>query len=154
MKRTASALLVTASTVAASAQQAPQDLLAALHHRARPLLIFAAPGDARADDQYMAVQQHTDASKERQVHVILVSNAPVSQVYDAGPGPATSVATPTEQDALRKRFHVASGTFAVILVGKDGGEKLRATEPIPWEALKSTIDSMPMRQQEMRKPAQ
>ena len=148
MKKSASALLVTTS-VAVVAQQAPQDLLASLHHRARPVLIFSGPSDARVNEQYTTLQRHTDASHERQMHVILISATPVGQVHDGGAGPDTSVATPAEHIALRKRFHVAPDAFAVILIGKDGGEKLRSDKPVPWETLQSTIDAMPMRQQEM-----
>jgi hypothetical protein len=112
-------------------------------------LIFAGPGDARAAEQYLAVQQHADASKDRQVHVILLTAVPIAHTQD-GAGPPTSMATPAEQDALRKRFHVRPDAFAVILVGKDGGEKMRSDKPIPWETLEATIDAMPMRQTEMR----
>ena len=152
MRKSASALLVSASAVAAAAggQHAPQDLLASLHHRARPVLIFGGPGDARVNDQYTALQQHAEGSDERQMHVILLSAAAAGTVHDGAASPATSVATPAEQQALRKRFHVADGAFAVILVGKDGGEKLRSDKPIPWQVLQSTIDAMPMRQGEMR----
>ena len=40
--------------------------------------------------------------------------------------------------------------FEAVLVGKDGGEKLRSPEPLTPERLFETIDAMPMRQQEMR----
>jgi len=39
--------------------------------------------------------------------------------------------------------------FTVILVGKDGGDKLRVTSPISLKRLFSTIDEMPMRRTEM-----
>ena len=150
MKTSASTLLVSATAVAVTAQQAPQDLLTTLHHLARPVLIFAGPGDARAPEQYKALQQHGEASKERQVHVILLAGSPVSRIPEGNAGPVTSIASPAEQLALRKRFHVKEDAFAVILVGKDGGEKMRSDKPIPWETLESTIDAMPMRQTEIR----
>lgn len=40
--------------------------------------------------------------------------------------------------------------FTVILVGKDGGEKLRTHEVLSLQKLYGTIDAMPMRQQEMK----
>jgi hypothetical protein len=148
MKTSAAAVLMTASAVASSAQQASPDLLADLHHRARPFLIFAGAGDARVAEQFTALRQHAAESNDRQLHVILLSDTPLP--HDDGSGPEISVATAAEQLALRKRFHVAPGTFAVVLVGKDGGEKLRSDRPISWERLQSTIDAMPMRQQESR----
>ncbi|WP_115719813.1 DUF4174 domain-containing protein [Gallaecimonas mangrovi] len=39
--------------------------------------------------------------------------------------------------------------FEVILVGKDGGIKLRQTRPLTPDALFATIDRMPMRRAEM-----
>jgi hypothetical protein len=39
--------------------------------------------------------------------------------------------------------------YTVILVGKDGGDKMRATSPVTLKTLFSTIDEMPMRQVEM-----
>ena len=52
---------------------------------------------------------------------------------------------------LRRRFDVPEGEFRAILVGKDGGPKLRSASPIGSEKLFDTIDAMPMRQDEARK---
>ena len=53
---------------------------------------------------------------------------------------------------LRRRFG-GHGSFVAILVGKDGGEKLRSSAPLGRDALFPVIDAMPMRQQEMtRRP--
>ena len=41
--------------------------------------------------------------------------------------------------------------FTIILVGKDGGDKLRSTSPLTLQKLYSTIDAMPMRQSEMKR---
>ena len=43
--------------------------------------------------------------------------------------------------------------FTVILVGKDGGEKYRSDQPLSQKKLYAIIDAMPMRREEMRKPA-
>ena len=40
--------------------------------------------------------------------------------------------------------------FEIILIGKDGGVKLRSKTPISVEELHSLIDAMPMRRREMR----
>lgn len=52
---------------------------------------------------------------------------------------------------LTQPLGVAPGGFAVVLIGKDGGVKTRATQPLPPARLFATIDAMPMRQQEMRR---
>ena len=54
-----------------------------------------------------------------------------------------------ESAAARSRFRVEDGAFAAVLVGRDGGEKFRSSEPVPAEKLFGLIDAMPMRQREM-----
>ena len=56
-----------------------------------------------------------------------------------------------ERLELRRRYHVEPDGFTVILVGKDGGEKLRWRRPPDAAELFELIDSMPMRQEEMRR---
>ncbi len=46
--------------------------------------------------------------------------------------------------ALRRKYRLPV-TFTAILIGKDGGEKLRSAKPFPAAALEATIDAMPMR---------
>ena len=46
--------------------------------------------------------------------------------------------------ALRRKYRLPA-TFTAILIGKDGGEKLRSARPFPAAALEATIDAMPMR---------
>ncbi len=46
--------------------------------------------------------------------------------------------------SLRRRYHLPT-SFTAILIGKDGGEKLRSAKPFPAAALETTIDAMPMR---------
>ena len=52
--------------------------------------------------------------------------------------------SPNENGTLRKQLNPKG--FEVVLVGKDGGMKLRETTPLSTEVLLSTIDRMPMRQ--------
>ncbi|TCP71140.1 DUF4174 domain-containing protein [Sphingomonas sp. PP-CE-1G-424] len=47
--------------------------------------------------------------------------------------------------ALRRKYHLPA-SFTAILIGKDGGEKLRSAKPFPAATLEATIDAMPMRQ--------
>ena len=50
---------------------------------------------------------------------------------------------------LRARFGVAPGTLAALLIGKDGGVKRRADEPLDPAAVYAQIDAMPMRRAEI-----
>ena len=52
--------------------------------------------------------------------------------------------------SLRKRSDISPKAFSLILVGKDGGIKLRKNDPVKLEEIFRLIDSMPMRQDEMR----
>ena len=51
---------------------------------------------------------------------------------------------------LTQRLGVATGTFTVVLLGKDGGVKCRENQPLPAAALFAAIEAMPMPQREMR----
>ncbi len=57
---------------------------------------------------------------------------------------------PPQTNTLTERYKVDPKNFTVILVGKDGGEKLRQEEPVTLDQLFGLIDQMPMRRREMR----
>ena len=53
---------------------------------------------------------------------------------------------------LRAKYRVSDDSYTIILIGKDGGEKLNRTNKIlTRKVLYQTIDSMPMRRAEMRR---
>ena len=58
---------------------------------------------------------------------------------------------PQTAQSLRERFEVSPGQFTVILVGKDGGTKMNRNEETQLVDIFGLIDSMPMRQDEMRR---
>ncbi|MEO1459849.1 MAG: DUF4174 domain-containing protein [Pseudomonadota bacterium] len=101
--------------------------LEAYRWSARPILVFAEPEDPRLDAQLDALDRARAALAERD-NVVIVDTA--------------------ERSALRRRF--APAGFTVILVGKDGGEKLRRRRVVKPAELNALIDTMPMRQNEMR----
>lgn len=51
---------------------------------------------------------------------------------------------------LYQKSEVEQGDFSLILIGKDGTEKLRSLRVLPTSKLFSRIDAMPMRQNEMQ----
>ena len=57
-------------------------------------------------------------------------------------------------DKLRREFRVSPGLLTVILVGKDGGVKLRQNQQVNLKQIFSLIDDMPMRREEMRQKNQ
>jgi hypothetical protein len=104
--------------------------LAAYRWSHRPVLIFAA---GAGDPDYLAQTGRLDAAQaglaERDI-VVLSDTRP-----EAG-------------GALRRLFGIEG--FEVLLVGKDGGVKLRRDTPLSAETLFATIDRMPMRRREMQ----
>ncbi|CAN5603199.1 MAG: DUF4174 domain-containing protein [Actinomycetota bacterium] len=56
---------------------------------------------------------------------------------------------PPGDDEIHDEFGVGAGSFAAILVGKDGTEKSRFESPVEPEELFRRIDGMPMRRREM-----
>jgi len=136
-------LLLTFSIV--SCMQAQDNPLAKHRWEHRVILVFA-PASESADFQQQLDILGSDPAgmKDRDLFV-----------YHIFPqGGATSeeenLATETAQ-ALRQRYRIEPSEFTTILVGKDGGEKLRTEEPLPLQKLFDTIDAMPMRQAEMRR---
>jgi hypothetical protein len=125
---------------------------APLLDNARPVFIFTPThSDPRAAQQLAILYQNRAAAEERQIVTVLEVEGQASATLPQDPGVRL---TPQDSDqaAARRRFKVAPGQFTVILAGKDGGEKLRSSQPIPFATLRDTIDSMPMRRQEMRRP--
>jgi hypothetical protein len=100
----------------------------------RRVLLLSAP---RGDDAGLAAQRRAlagwdAAARERDLAVVTIVGDQVSGADDRAA-------------ALRKRYRLPAGRFIAILIGKDGGEKLRSAEPIAPEVLAETIDAMPMR---------
>ena len=125
------------------AQNSGLTTLGALRDQARPLLIFARePTDPQLQIQVRTLQEHAAEAHDRDLVAIALP-------YN-NPGPGALQLTAADAEAARRRFGVTPDDFVVILLGKDGGVKLRSKKPLTMENLKETIDAMPMRQDEMR----
>ena len=92
--------------------------------------------------QLRTLAEHAAEAQDRQI-------VPIALPYNS-PSPSDLQLSATDAEAARRRFHVAPGEFAVILLGKDGGSTLRSSKPIPMAKLNETVDGMPMRQDEIR----
>jgi hypothetical protein len=51
---------------------------------------------------------------------------------------------------MRHHFQVEPAEFLVILIGKDGGEKLNSRTPVPVEKLEELSDPAPRRRGEVQ----
>ena len=108
--------------------------------RQRLLLLLATTAD-QPDFQRQRAQlaDQSTGLAERDFRVVEV-------LYDQlGPG---------DRPLLLRKLGGPLPAFAAVLIGKDGGVKLRQTRPVTPQELFGLVDQMPMRRQEMRRPPQ
>lgn len=110
----------------------------------RPLLVFAPAADhPELQRQRTLLEGSAAGLRERDMVVIFVVGNSVEVL--SGPSPGLNAAE------LRRRYTVPRSEFRSILVGKDAGSKIVSRAPLTTGRLFSTIDSMPMRRDEMRR---
>lgn len=109
----------------------------------RIVLLFAPNADNDLlQQQYVQLQADARGLSERDIVLFRVLSDQVK---------GQDTMWDTESSAtLRDQYRVGNEAFCVILIGKDGSEKLRKNELLPQEELYSVIDAMPMRRREMR----
>ncbi|MFM9033529.1 MAG: DUF4174 domain-containing protein [Mycobacterium sp.] len=109
----------------------------------RPLLVFAPTGD---DPRLVETVRRIEATRcdfaDRDMVLGLIvtdgTGTLGGQVIDAG-----------QAQRLASEFGVGANSFSVLLIGKDGGEKLRVDDVPDLRAVYTVIDGMPMRGREM-----
>ena len=139
-------LAIALMPVPISAQMVPVPLAARIGKK-RPLLIFSPHSeDPRSRQQFDLLQSGSHPLAGAEERDLVLYDLPLEMPEDGS-------LSAKEASAARKRFHIAPADFTVILLGKDGGEKLRDHSPVPAQKLFDLIDSMPMRQDEMRQRA-
>jgi hypothetical protein len=127
--------------------------LASLRHDYRPLLIFAATYDRNVQQQLQLLAKRTQELQARQILVVpfLLHEEKNARPWNGVlPDRDMIQLEPIESVSARRRFRIGQDDFTVILLGKDGGEKLRSDAPVTMETLTKLIDSMPARQKEVR----
>ena len=113
--------------------------------RRRPLLLFASTGtDPHLRAMRADLAARGDGFEDRDMVLV--------EVIPDAPRAGSRGLTEGQAAELRRQYRVEPDEFAVILVGKDGGIKLRDDKPVPVEAIFQLIDQMPMRRQEMGEP--
>ena len=110
----------------------------------RLLFVFAR---SKEDPEYKAVSKQLSSMKggiiERDMRIFRVFESDESLS-------GNSVISQEDAFGLRKKFSVSSGTFTMILVGKDGGVKMKEESLVDLSDVFSLIDAMPMRRIEMK----
>ncbi|HEX8657453.1 MAG TPA: DUF4174 domain-containing protein [Hymenobacter sp.] len=102
------------------------------------VLLVAAPSAGHADFQHQKKLLATSAAGLA-TRDFLVLDVLYDQLSSA------------DQQFLAHKLGVRPPTFAAVLIGKDGGVKLRSAQPIAPQTLFDTVDQMPMRRAEMQR---
>ena len=125
-------------------QQGPTLDLASYRWENRLVLIFA----STTNDATLQEQLHTFGWRDPEVvdRDLILGYFPITEIGSFGGEPIAASAGA----ALREKFDIAADSFTVLLIGKDGGVKMRSATPLTADKIFATIDSMPMRQQETR----
>ncbi len=95
------------------------------------------PGQRLLIDQQETLNEHRDGLAERDLDVIVLV--------------ASTLQEPDRQFLMHEYHLQPSEDFIGWLIGKDGGLKQTYKRPVEADELFRLIDSMPMRQQEMKK---
>ena len=121
---------------------------------ARSLVIFSPDAaDVRFAQELRELRAKTGELRDRQVVVLVALKQSGPDGWRSGLDPQVwPTLVPSEQAALRQELQASPSGFTAVLLGKDGGVKLTTHHVLGFEALRSTIDQMPMRREEMKGP--
>jgi len=135
-------IVLVASTSLGSATAAAAELSDYRWER-RPLLLFA-PTDS--DPRVVETLGRIEASRCDFVSRDMVVGLVLTEGNSTLDG---QVINADESQRLVNQYAIGENAFSVLLIGKDGGEKLRVTEVPDLQAIYAVIDGMPMRSREM-----
>lgn len=110
----------------------------------RILLVFSPEDQPDLRKQLDLLERHRAEIEDRDLLIFTIDQASVTH-------PDGKVYGEEAAAKLREQYNVEANSFTVILIGKDGTEKLRQSEILDTEKLFARIDGMPMRKQEIRK---
>lgn len=109
----------------------------------RPLLLFA-PTDR--DPRLLETLSRIEASRCEFLDRDMVLGVVVREGKSTLDG---RVIDADEAQRLSQQFAIGENAFSALLIGKDGGEKLRVNAIPDLRAIYAVIDGMPMRSREM-----
>ena len=118
--------------------------LSAFEWQYRPLLIFAPQQqDHRLQQLNKTLIDKTCELDDRDMVIgVFVTQGPSHL--------AKQTMSAQQAEHMRKQYEIQADQFAVLLIGKDGGEKYRLYEIPDLSEIFDLIDGMPMRQAEMQ----
>lgn len=131
-------ITVMASILALTASEGfAMESLSALTWKNRVVIVFGSALDKKLIQQIETLERQKDQLADRDMVVIRVSGDDAKAVYGNAYG--------VEAASLRSEVGVTSDAFQVVLVGKDGGVKLRSEKVVSDVEMFEIIDRMPMR---------
>ncbi len=129
----------------AFSQSGDGDVLEEYRWKNRPILIFA---PSKADSAYEKIEKTVndlqDELDDRDIVLFRIFTTGQSFLQD-------SLLDDKTANTMRRMYNVDPKAVTLILIGKDGGEKLRQqNDEIDLQSVFDRIDAMPMRRREMQ----
>ena len=140
-------LIMVALIICATSETLPMDLTQ-FQWKNRMLFIFAQDGNHPLfkDLQIQVVAQKAEVDDRD----LIIFELPAKGSTRMGTTPLDR----QQADSIRAHLDIPGNTFSLILVGKDGGIKLKREDRVDLSDVFGLIDSMPMRQREMQQKNQ
>ena len=134
-------LLVTSAAALGPAQAMAAELSDYLWER-RPLLLFA---PTESDPRLVETMRRIEASRCDFAERDMVLGRILAEGTSTLDG---RVLDSNQAQRLVSKFGISTDSLIVVLIGKDGGEKLRVADVPDLQAIYDVIDGMPMRARE------
>mgnify|MGYP005843295859 CR=1 FL=1 len=111
----------------------------------RRILIIFSPDTKQSEyqSQIQELKGQKEGMKERHMLIVHVLSGDLAKLQLEEP-------KEINQEQLRDRFDIQREEFTVLLIGKDGGIKMKSNQALEIKDIFGQIDAMPMRQREMR----
>lgn len=133
-------LLVASILSITTSQGFAMDDLSDFNWKNRVVLVFGDAGDQKVARQISLLERQKEELADRDMVVIQVSSQEARIVY----GEVAVI----NAGSLKKAADVSGNGFHIVLVGKDGGVKLRSEHVVTDIEMFDLIDRMPMRRAE------
>ncbi|NTF08409.1 DUF4174 domain-containing protein [Agrobacterium rubi] len=131
-------LLAAALLLAWNTQGWSMDSLSHLTWKNRVLVVFGKTEDAKVQKQIETVREQEAELADRDMVVLHVTDDRVTPIFGSAGG--------LDAKTLTREAGANGKAFEAVLIGKDGGIKLRSDDVVGSVALFDLIDRMPMRQ--------
>jgi hypothetical protein len=137
MRTLIAASAIAVATIIAFQASAAMDELGKYEWKNRVVVLFGGSGNRKLASQVQILKSHEKDLANRDMVVIAVIGDEVRPVY----GDATGV----DARKLRQQAGIKGNAFEAMLIGKDGGIKLRSSDVVTDGDMFGLIDRIPMR---------